>query len=479
MNVAAEDASDELYVLERQREKIVTTYGARFLRLCEYESIFAETEQEGALALSSDKSGINEHSVRMSDKEKGIDPAISGIVGGLAVGATATGLTVMLGTAGTGTAIGTLHGAAAVNATLAALGGGTLAAGGGGMVAGMMVLGGLIFIPGAAIGAFVWDKKVRKEHEAALEYAREAAEERERILAIRDKYKWCADTVRLVQYETVSLDGFLDGILDLFEAEIMNGDTGQAKKLCMAAMRVGERLLLLRVSSENGELNTRAWDELRAIRDDMDKIKHAIGEYMAGLSEQTRCEVREQMQKAMRRNAENASRGKEKKIITKGLCNEELREVFDQTFEWAKRQICIMSPWISNKVVDAILMDKMRRSMARGVKINIVYGIGDGDNRHKGKGDKKKNDDRNIKTEDMAKRLRKEFAAYGDLFIMRRSNTHGKLLICDNRYYVIGSFNFLSFAGDYSGDDKRDEIGDYSENGDMLAFHLKKWFTQE
>jgi uncharacterized membrane-anchored protein YhcB (DUF1043 family) len=52
------------------------------------------------------------------------------------------GLVGLFGVASTGTAISSLSGAAAWNATLAALGGGSLAAGGGGMALGAAVLGG-------------------------------------------------------------------------------------------------------------------------------------------------------------------------------------------------------------------------------------------------------------------------------------------------------------------------------------------------
>ncbi len=55
-------------------------------------------------------------------------------------------------TAGTGTAISSLTGAAATNATLAWLGGGTLAAGGGGMAAGSVVLTLVATAPAAFIG---------------------------------------------------------------------------------------------------------------------------------------------------------------------------------------------------------------------------------------------------------------------------------------------------------------------------------------
>jgi hypothetical protein len=61
----------------------------------------------------------------------------------------AYGGTMMLASAGTGTAIGSLSGVAATNATLAWLGGGTLAAGGYGMAGGTMVLG--ILVAGPAL----------------------------------------------------------------------------------------------------------------------------------------------------------------------------------------------------------------------------------------------------------------------------------------------------------------------------------------
>ena len=56
-------------------------------------------------------------------------------------------------TAGTGTAISSLSGAAATNATLAWLGGGTLASGGGGMAAGAFVLGGVVTVAVVGVSA--------------------------------------------------------------------------------------------------------------------------------------------------------------------------------------------------------------------------------------------------------------------------------------------------------------------------------------
>ena len=85
--------------------------------------------------------------------------ALSGIVaGGFAgsmAGFGAVGGVGLLATAGTGTAISTLSGAAATNATLAWLGGGTLASGGLGIAGGMWVLGGIVAAPLVAITSIV------------------------------------------------------------------------------------------------------------------------------------------------------------------------------------------------------------------------------------------------------------------------------------------------------------------------------------
>lgn len=97
-----------------------------------------------------------------------------GIVGSsMALGAWA--LVSAIGTASTGTAIGTLSGVAATNATLAWFGGGAVAAGGAGMSGGMLVLGGIVAVPiiyFAAKGAWTkarafqeQEELVKQEHE--------------------------------------------------------------------------------------------------------------------------------------------------------------------------------------------------------------------------------------------------------------------------------------------------------------------------
>lgn len=92
----------------------------------------------------------------------------AGMGGGAALAFGAYNGTMLLATASTGTAISTLSGAAATNATLAWLGGGSLAAGGGGVALGSMVLGGIVAGPALAIFGHI----VGNKGEEALNNAR-------------------------------------------------------------------------------------------------------------------------------------------------------------------------------------------------------------------------------------------------------------------------------------------------------------------
>ncbi|WP_222124044.1 helix-turn-helix domain-containing protein [Arthrobacter sp. U41] len=117
----------------------------------------------------------------------GIANAIRGAAAGGAVGAAAGGAAAygaftavaMFGTASTGTAISTLSGVAATNATLAFLGGGTLAAGGAGMAGGALLLTGMVAAPVAALAAagfYVLKQRRTKKEEEQLRTEVEAAE---------------------------------------------------------------------------------------------------------------------------------------------------------------------------------------------------------------------------------------------------------------------------------------------------------------
>lgn len=103
----------------------------------------------------------------------GIGGAAIGTLGGYAASGATTSAVMFLGTASTGTAISSLSGVAATNATMAALGGGSIAAGGGGMALGATVLSGATLGVGLLVGGIIFNitgsKLNNKAEEAWIE----------------------------------------------------------------------------------------------------------------------------------------------------------------------------------------------------------------------------------------------------------------------------------------------------------------------
>ncbi len=93
--------------------------------------------------------------------------AVAGTAGGALAAFGAYGAAQALAFASTGTAISTLSGVAATNATLAFFGGGSLAAGGLGMAGGTMVLGGLVAGPALMVMGLVAGSAAKKNLEKA------------------------------------------------------------------------------------------------------------------------------------------------------------------------------------------------------------------------------------------------------------------------------------------------------------------------
>lgn len=115
-------------------------------------------------------------------------------VGSLGAGALAGiasyGGAMMFASASTGTAIASLSGAAAANATLAWFGGGSLAAGGLGMAGGSLVLGGIVAGPVLAVAGYIMAAKSEEnlaKAEKMYSEARQAAEKMDTMTSFMEK----------------------------------------------------------------------------------------------------------------------------------------------------------------------------------------------------------------------------------------------------------------------------------------------------
>ena len=132
--------------------------------------------------------------------------AAAGAVGGALTAFGAYSAAMSLGAASTGTAIATLSGAAATNATLAFFGGGSLAAGGLGMAGGMAVLGGLVAGPALTVMGLIVGAKADEKLNNALENKAEADE----IKASLDAASFQCSSIRRRSYMFYNLLANLD-----------------------------------------------------------------------------------------------------------------------------------------------------------------------------------------------------------------------------------------------------------------------------
>ena len=108
---------------------------------------------------------------------------------GALAGFAAFGGAMMFASASTGTAIASLSGAAATNATLAWFGGGALTAGGLGMAGGTLVLGGIVAGPVLAAAGFIMNAKADENLASARATAAQAEEAAEKMAMMSDFMK--------------------------------------------------------------------------------------------------------------------------------------------------------------------------------------------------------------------------------------------------------------------------------------------------
>jgi|JI9StandDraft_1071089.scaffolds.fasta_scaffold11721_3 hypothetical protein len=120
----------------------------------------------------------------------------------------------------------------------------------------------------------------------------------------------------------------------------------------------------------------------------------------------------------------------------------------------SKEIVIIFSPWIRSEVVSGEIISLMEQALKKKVKIYIAYGMAE------------KNEN------DIDKSIRFKFDRflkdYKNFFSLKATtNMHSKVLVCDNKFAVATSFNWLSFKGDKNRP-IRDETGTYSEDVEYI-----------
>lgn len=124
----------------------------------------------------------------------------------------------------------------------------------------------------------------------------------------------------------------------------------------------------------------------------------------------------------------------------------------DRALADATERVMIISPWIRGEVVDGAFRQRLRELLKRGVQLWIGYGITrEGGYRRGSKGEADRDTERALKV------LADDF---DNFHLTRLGDTHAKVLVCDSRFSILTSFNWLSFRGDTELE-FRDERGFY------------------
>lgn len=100
------------------------------------------------------------------------------------------------------------------------------------------------------------------------------------------------------------------------------------------------------------------------------------------------------------------------------------------------RRLIIVSPWLRAAVIDHGFMTKLENLLDGGVEVHIGWGISSSEQ-------EEPNADRSV-----LRRLEELGTRFPSLNVCRLGNTHAKILISDDRYVIVTSFNWLSFRGD-------------------------------
>lgn len=112
--------------------------------------------------------------------------------------------------------------------------------------------------------------------------------------------------------------------------------------------------------------------------------------------------------------------------------------IFDEAISSATQRLLILSPWIRKAVVNDTFLRNLQRACERGVRVSIGFGLGEDDAAEK------------PWDAEARQRLEKLATEVSLLDVRRLGDTHAKVLVKDSDFFVITSFNWLSFKGDPS-----------------------------
>lgn len=141
----------------------------------------------------------------------------------------------------------------------------------------------------------------------------------------------------------------------------------------------------------------------------------------------------------------------------------EHKRYFIYVLKNAKKHIYIQSPWVRHNVLE-IYKEYIQSALEKGVKITIKYGM-----------QKRSEKDKQEIDEEVLAYLNELKAKYPN-FSLKHDYDHSKILICDDEFMIVGSFNWLSFGGESKGGKAlRGETSTINKNKESIKKQIAKF----
>jgi len=111
----------------------------------------------------------------------------------------------------------------------------------------------------------------------------------------------------------------------------------------------------------------------------------------------------------------------------------------------SQKRLLIVSPWIRDQVVDRNFIGSLEALLRNGVDVYIGYGLSEDDGKVRANDQARSKPPISKRAKSDLESLQRRFKNFRFRFV---GNTHRKFLVCDNKFAVSTSFNWLSFLGD-------------------------------
>ena len=154
-----------------------------------------------------------------------------------------------------------------------------------------------------------------------------------------------------------------------------------------------------------------------------------------------------------------------KENITPVIGAQAHRNLLLNSLNEAKETLVILSGWATEYAINLEFKNLVKNCLDRGVQIYIGYGY------QTKKNGKKISSVKKLETESVFKELQEwcaEFEKKGRINVWYYPN-HSKVLICDKKYIVCGSFNWLSNIGSSANEERSYKIEDTDFIDDELS----------